>query len=432
MLFLKQSTEITFKIGPFLDATDGVSEETGLAGGGTEISKNGAAFAAGPTLGTHDAEGWYPITLTTTHTNTLGRFQIKSHASATHLPVWHECMVLPANVYDSLVAGSDVLQADVTQLSGDATAADNAESFFDGTGYAGTNNVIPTVTTLTGHTAQTGDSFARLGAPAGASVSADIATVDANVDTLLTRITSTLFSGITSLAEWLGLIAGKQTGDATARAEVRATGAGSGTYDETTDSLEAVRDHVGDGTNLTEAGGDGDHLTLVGGTGSNFSGIPWNAAWDAEVQSECTDALNAYDPPTRTEATSDKDEVLTRLGTPAGASVSADIATAQTDLTQIKADLPIKLTKNTALANFMFKMVDETDGYTAETGISVTAERSLDGAAFAACANSVTEVASGWYRINLAAGDLNGDTVVLKFTGTGCRAAEFSVITQAT
>ena len=40
-----------------------------------------------------------------------------------------------------------------------------------------TGAVIPTVTTLTGHTAQTGDSYARLGAPAGASVSADIAAV---------------------------------------------------------------------------------------------------------------------------------------------------------------------------------------------------------------------------------------------------------------
>jgi hypothetical protein len=38
----------------------------------------------------------------------------------------------------------------VTQISGDSTAADNAEAFFDGTGYAGTNNVIPTVTTVTG------------------------------------------------------------------------------------------------------------------------------------------------------------------------------------------------------------------------------------------------------------------------------------------
>jgi len=37
-------------------------------------------------------------------------------------------------------------RANVTEISGDATAADNSESFFDGTGYAGTGNVIPTVT----------------------------------------------------------------------------------------------------------------------------------------------------------------------------------------------------------------------------------------------------------------------------------------------
>lgn len=41
------------------------------------------------------------------------------------------------------------LPANVVQISGDTTAADNAELFFDGTGYAGTNNVIPTVTNLT-------------------------------------------------------------------------------------------------------------------------------------------------------------------------------------------------------------------------------------------------------------------------------------------
>jgi hypothetical protein len=41
------------------------------------------------------------------------------------------------------------IAANVTQISGDATAADNAESFFDGTGYAGTNNVIPTVSNVT-------------------------------------------------------------------------------------------------------------------------------------------------------------------------------------------------------------------------------------------------------------------------------------------
>lgn len=39
---------------------------------------------------------------------------------------------------------------DVGRISNDAIAADNAEAFFDGTGYAGTNNVIPTVTAVTG------------------------------------------------------------------------------------------------------------------------------------------------------------------------------------------------------------------------------------------------------------------------------------------
>ena len=45
--------------------------------------------------------------------------------------------------------GSVTINCNMTQISGDAVAADNAEAFFDGTGYAGTNNVIPTVTTVT-------------------------------------------------------------------------------------------------------------------------------------------------------------------------------------------------------------------------------------------------------------------------------------------
>lgn len=60
-------------------------------------------------------------------------------------------------------------------------------------------------------------------------------------------------------------------------------GSGAGAFDNTTDSIEALRDWIGDGTNLTEAGGTGDHL----------SAIPWNSAWDAEVQSEAADALVA-------------------------------------------------------------------------------------------------------------------------------------------
>jgi hypothetical protein len=85
--------------------------------------------------------------------------------------------------------------------------------------------------------------------------------VDTNVDTLLVRITSTIFSGITSLAEWLGMIAGKQTGDATALTEIKATGAGSGTFDPITDAVEAIRDR-GDTSWTTGAGGS-DRLLMV-------------------------------------------------------------------------------------------------------------------------------------------------------------------------
>jgi hypothetical protein len=54
---------------------------------------------------------------------------------------------LDGRIPAALVGGR--MDANVGAISTDATAADNAEAFFDGTGYAGTNNVIPLVTTTT-------------------------------------------------------------------------------------------------------------------------------------------------------------------------------------------------------------------------------------------------------------------------------------------
>lgn len=142
--------------------------------------------------------------------------------------------------------------------------------------------VLASVGTAATSTAQTGDNYARLGAPAGASVSADIAAVKTDTGNLVTRITSTLFNGITSLAQWLGLLAGKQTGNATARTELRATGAGSGTFDETTDSQEALRDR-GDAawtTSTLTAAAVWD-LATAGHTTSGTFGAAMNAAGSA-------------------------------------------------------------------------------------------------------------------------------------------------------
>lgn len=101
------------------------------------------------------------------------------------------------------------------------------------------------------------------------------------------------------------------------------------------------------------------------------------------------------------------------------------------DAVKVKTDaLPDGIQKNTALANFEFLMRDTTDHVTGITGRVVAAGRSIDGAAFGACANAVSEVANGLYKINLAAGDLNGDVITLKFTATGADATFITIVTQ--
>lgn len=106
---LKQSTAFTFRAGPFVDSTDGVTAETALsiAQADIQISKAGGAFAqtsASPTT-THDADGWYQCPLTTTDTGTVGTLTVQI-VMAGALPVWHDFMVLPAAVYDALVSGT--------------------------------------------------------------------------------------------------------------------------------------------------------------------------------------------------------------------------------------------------------------------------------------------------------------------------------------
>lgn len=181
VVLLKQSTSVVVSFGPFVDKTDGITFETALAGTGANqlehtssgilISKNGGTLAARhatATASTYDAYGMYKVTLDTTDTGTLGALRM-CMGNNDAIPVWQDFLVVTANVWDTLF-GSDVfdtstvqllgtalatpataglMDVNVKQISTDATAADNAESFFDGTGYAGTNNVIPTTTSVT-------------------------------------------------------------------------------------------------------------------------------------------------------------------------------------------------------------------------------------------------------------------------------------------
>ena len=215
---LKQSTAFTFRIGPFLDSTDGVTAETGLTivQADIQISKNGGAFAqtsASPTT-THDADGWYQCPLTTTDTGTLGSLTVQVVMSGA-LPVWEHFMVVTANVWDTLCS-TDQLDVNVTNVAGTSqTANDNG----------------------------------------------------ADINAILTD------------------------------------------------------------------------TAVIGALGAGLTAIPWNSAWDAEVQSEVTDALNAYDPPTRAELTSD----ISGLNDPTAATIADAVwdeaATGHTDAGKAGAQL---------------------------------------------------------------------------------------------
>lgn len=174
MKFLRQSTATTIVLGPLVDSAD-ASAETALTisqadvllwkEGGTTLAQKNDATAA-----THRSNGLYTCPLNATDTNTLGQLIVNVAETGT-LVFRDDYMVVPANVYDSLVLGTDTLQADVTQfngtagtfasgrpevntthlggsavsatsglinanvtqISGDSVAADNLESYCDGT-----------------------------------------------------------------------------------------------------------------------------------------------------------------------------------------------------------------------------------------------------------------------------------------------------------
>ena len=115
---LKQSTAITLRYGPFVDSTDGVTAETGLtiSQADVRLSKAGGAFAQknDATAGTHDENGWYSLPLNTTDTGTLGSLSVAINETGA-LPVWEHFIVVPANVFDSLVSGSDNLNTGIAE-----------------------------------------------------------------------------------------------------------------------------------------------------------------------------------------------------------------------------------------------------------------------------------------------------------------------------
>ena len=85
--------------------------------------------------------------------------------------------------------------------------------------------------------------------------------------------------------------------------------------------------------------------------------------------------------------------------------------------------------KNAALNGFTFVLTDSTT-HNPKTGVTVTAQRSINGGALGSCTNAVTEISNGLYTINLSASDLNGNVILLRFTGTSTDDRDILIITQ--
>lgn len=127
---LKQSTASQeIPLGYFVDSGDGDAEETGLTISNTDIKlwKTGATTLANKNSGgaTHISNGIYYTVLDATDTDTLGSLVVFVHVSGA-LAVKVECVVYPANVYDSLFS-TDKLQVDLREV--DATTANKLADY---------------------------------------------------------------------------------------------------------------------------------------------------------------------------------------------------------------------------------------------------------------------------------------------------------------
>jgi hypothetical protein len=222
--YLRQSTASQVRtIGPFIDDGDFKTLENALTIANTDIliKKNGAASAAKNSGGaTADASGGlYHLTWDATDTETVGELY-GSVKVAGALVVFFSYVVLEEAVYDALFVASapgyvvdqpvnvtkwlgtaaatptvaGVPEVDITHLVGVAQSATDLKDFADD-GYDPSTNKVQgvvltdTLTTYTGNTPQTGDSFARIGATGSGLTTlasqASLDVVDGIVDSIL-------------------------------------------------------------------------------------------------------------------------------------------------------------------------------------------------------------------------------------------------------
>lgn len=109
-----------------VDATDGITPETGEAAGQPQVSKNGASFGNTSATLTAIGNGAYYVELTTGELDTLGYILVR-YKSANTAEAQVLCQVVAYDPYDSAGLGLTRLDAAVTTRSTITTAEVNTE-----------------------------------------------------------------------------------------------------------------------------------------------------------------------------------------------------------------------------------------------------------------------------------------------------------------
>lgn len=113
---LRQSTVATVVIGPAVDIVDNVTPETAMEVSGiNEVDEVGVYKHDGTALVdlksfttlAHRAGGMYTVTLRVEETDTLGRLTLFMRYDNVCLPVSKDFMVVPAEIYDLFIAGTE-------------------------------------------------------------------------------------------------------------------------------------------------------------------------------------------------------------------------------------------------------------------------------------------------------------------------------------
>lgn len=274
MQFLRANTQVKVVIGPVVAVGDGFTPVTTLAlntADEAELLKHDAASVTDISAATFaaitSADGYYNLTLTTSHTDTEGLLTVLINDDSLCLPVKKDFMVLAEAAYDSLFVAKDDGFMDVNiktigRADTQETEASNLETAC--ANYSATRGLSGTALPA-----------AAADAAGGLPIS-DAGGLD--LDTQLGKLVGTIASGTHN----------PQSGDSYAIVN-------SGTHGNA--ALKTLIDAVG-GYVDTEVAAIVSELAKVPKSDSN---VTWNATALASIQSECNDALVAYDPPTKAE-----------------------------------------------------------------------------------------------------------------------------------